>query len=53
MKKFPSIHQFCDGNLNKFVLLLLRKGAYPHEDMDCWEKVNETSLLEKKFFTAN
>ena len=52
MKKFPSIHQFCDGNLNKFVLLLLRKGAYPHEDMDSWEKINETSLLEKKFFTA-
>ena len=29
IKKFPSIHQFCDGNLNKFVLLL-RKGVYPY-----------------------
>ena len=42
------MHQFCDGNLNKFVLLLLRKGFYPYEDMDSWEKIDETSLLEKK-----
>ena len=42
MKKFPSILQFCDGNLNKSVLLLLRKGVYPYEDMDSWEKIDET-----------
>ena len=28
IEKFPSMHQFCNGHLNKFVLLL-RKGAYP------------------------
>ena len=29
---FPSIYQFCNGNLNKFVRLL-RKGVYPYEYM--------------------
>ena len=29
--------------LNKFILLL-RKGVYPYEHMDEWEKFNETSL---------
>ena len=27
IKKFPSIHQFCNGDINKF-FLLLRKGVY-------------------------
>ena len=30
IEKFPSIYQFCNGDLNKFVLLL-RKGVYPYE----------------------
>ena len=33
IRKFPSIYQFCNGDLNKFILLL-RKGAYLYEDMD-------------------
>ena len=33
IKKFPSIYQFCKGDLNKFILWL-RKGIYPNEDMD-------------------
>ena len=49
IKKFPSIHQFCNSNLNKFVLLL-RKGVYPYEDMDSWEKFDETALPDKKAF---
>ena len=49
IKKFASIYQFCNGDLNKFVLLL-RKGVYPYEDMDSWEKFNETSLPDKKAF---
>ena len=28
IKNFPLMHQFCNGDLNKFVLLL-RKGVYP------------------------
>ena len=35
-----------NGNLN----LLLRKGVYPYEDMDNWEKFNETTTLPKEAF---
>ena len=49
IEKFPSLYQFCNGDLNKFVLLL-RKGVYPYEYMDSWERFNETSLPPKKSF---
>ena len=49
IKKFPITYKFCDGNLNKFVLLL-RKGVYPYEYMDSWERFNETLLPPKKAF---
>ena len=51
MKKFPSVYQFCNGDVNKFVLLL-RKGVYPYEYMDSWERFNETSLPDKKAFRS-
>ena len=40
---FPYIYQFCNEETNKFILLL-RKGVYPYEYMDDWEKFNETSI---------
>ena len=40
IEKFPSLYQFCNGDLNKFVLLL-RKGVYPYEHMDSWEKFED------------
>ena len=49
IKKFPRMYQFCDGDLNKFVLLL-RKCICPYEYMDSWERFNETSLPDKKYF---
>ena len=49
IKKFPITYKFYNGNLNKFVLLL-RKGAYPYEYMDSWERFNETLLPPKKAF---
>ena len=49
IERFLSIYQFCDGDLIKFVLLL-RKGVYPYEYMDNWERFNETSLPPKKAF---
>ena len=30
--------------------MLLKKGVYPYEYMDSWEKFNETSLPDKKAF---
>ena len=52
IKKFPRVYQFCNGDLNKFVLLLL-KGVYPYEDMDSWEKFDETTLPPKEAFYSN
>ena len=49
MKKFPNMHQFCNGDVNK-VVLLLRKGVYPYEYMDSWERFNEKLLPDKKAF---
>ena len=49
IEEFQRIYQFCNGDLNKFVLLL-RKGVYPYEYMDSWERFDETSLPDKKYF---
>ena len=49
IKEFPSVYQFCNGDLNKFVLLL-RKGVYPYEYMDSWETFNEKSLQDEEAF---
>ena len=49
IKKFPNIYQFCNGGINKFVSLV-RKGIYPYEYMDSWERFDETSLPNKKAF---
>ena len=34
-------------------ILLLRKGVYPYDYMDSWERFNETSLSSKKEFYSN
>ena len=50
IEKLPRMYQFCNGDLNKFVFLL-RKGVYPYEYMDSWERFNETLLpLIKDFY---
>ena len=49
IRKFPSIYQFCNGNLNKFILLV-RKGLYPYEYIDNWEKFDETTIRPKEAF---
>ena len=48
-RKVSKIYQFCNGDLNKFVLFL-RKGVYPYDYMDSWERFNETSFPDKKYF---
>ena len=52
IKKFPSMYEFCNGDLNKFILLP-RKGIYPYEDMDNWRKIDETTLPPKEAFYSN
>ena len=52
MKKFKNTYSFCNNDLNKFILLL-RKGVYPYEYMDSWERFNEASLPSKKEFYSN
>ena len=52
IKRFANTYEFCNGNLNKFILLL-RKGVYPYEYMDNWERFNETSLPDKESFYSN
>ena len=46
IKRFASKYEFCNKNLNKLILLL-KKGVYPYEYMDDWERFNETSLPNK------
>ena len=43
---------FPSNDINKFILLL-RKGIYPYEYMDKWERFNKTSLPEKDKFYSN
>ena len=52
IKRFANTYEFCNGNLNKFILLL-RKGVYPYEYMDNWERFNETSLSNKESFYSS
>ena len=49
IKRFANTYEFCNGDINKFILLL-RKGVYPDEYMDSQERFNETSLPDKKAF---
>ena len=51
-KRFASTYSSCNNDLNKFIILL-RKGVYPYEYMDNWERFNETSLPRKESFYSN
>ena len=52
IKRFASTYEFCNKDLNKFILLL-RKGVYPYEYMASSERFNETSLPSKEDFYSN
>ena len=52
IKRFASTYNFCNNDLNKFVLLL-RKGVYPYEYMDTCERFSEISLPSKEDFYSN
>ena len=50
IKKCPNINQFYNEDINKFTFLL-RKGVYPYEYMDSWERFNETLPDTKAFYS--
>ena len=52
IQRFANIYEFCNGDLNKFILLL-RKGAYPYEYMNSSVRSIETSLPDKEAFYSN
>ena len=52
IKRFASTYECCNKDLNK-IIPLLRKGVYPYEYMDNWERFNEMSLPSKKYFYSN
>ena len=52
IKRFAGTYEFCNMSLNKFILLL-RRGVYPYEYMDNWERFNETLLPNKESFCSN
>ena len=48
IKRVVSTYEFCDKDI-KFILLL-KKGVYPYEYMNTWERFDETLLLNKEVF---
>ena len=52
INRFSSTCKFCNGDINKFILLL-RKGVYPYEYMDSWERFDETPLSDKEAFYSS
>ena len=48
-ERFPSTYKFCNGDNNKFVSLL-RKGVYPYEYTDDWDRFKESQLPLMKDF---
>ena len=51
-ERFASTYKFCNNDLNKFVMSL-RKGVYPYEYVDGWDKFNETLIPSKESFYSN
>ena len=52
LERFSNTYEFCGNDLNKF-LFLLRKGVYPYEYMDGWNRFNEKALPGKESFYSS
>ena len=52
VERFSNTYNFCNNDINKFVMLL-RKGVYPYEYMDGWEKFNEKLIPSKESFYSS
>ena len=52
IERFANTYKFCNNDINKFIMLL-RKGVYPYEYMDGWNKFNEKLIPSKELFYSN
>ena len=51
-ERSANIYEFGNEDINKFILLL-RKGVYPYEYMDIWERFDETLLPDREAFYSS
>ena len=49
-QRFPNTYRSCNNNIDKFQLL--RKGFYPYQYMDSWEKFELPIPLDKKYYDS-
>ena len=47
IERFANTYKFCDNDLDKFIMLL-RKGVYPYEYIDEWDKFTEKIIPGKE-----
>ena len=47
-KKFENTFKFSNDDVNKF-MLLLRKGVYPYDHMNEWERFKEIALHRRHY----
>ena len=52
IEKFKNTYRFCNGNMDKF-MLLLSLCVYPYEYMDDWDRFNEEKLPNKSGFYSS
>ena len=52
IERFANTYKFCNNDLDKFIMLL-RKGVYPYEYIDEWDKFIEKVLPGKESFYSN
>ena len=51
-ERFSNVYEFCNYDMKKFITLL-RKGVYPYEYMDEWNKFDQEQLPCKESFYSN
>ena len=52
IKRFASTYEFCDRDINTFILLL-RQRVYPYEHMNSWERFDEELLPDRDPFYSS
>ena len=52
VERFANTYKFCNNGINKFIMLL-RKGVYPYEYIDGWDKFNEKIISSKELIYSN